>query len=134
MVTLGEKLKNEVHSNETCITKEIEQVNEDWRVLNGELKDTIEYLQLLLIEIKSKDLDQKFFEIDSEINEVEDDFENNSREGRLKSVDDIDAELTIFKVLVTFFYFGIFKRIYGSIALKIYQGAFLNITSQFVDI
>ena len=105
LMNLGEKLSLEIHSNEICITKEIEQMNEDWRLFNGELKGTAEFLQLLMVEIKSKDLDQKLMEINNEINEVEDDFEKNSCEDRFKRVDDVNAELAIFKVVVTFFYF-----------------------------
>ena len=103
LVELADKLKHEVQSGETCISSDLENVDKDWRLLDGELRGAIEFLELLLAEIKSKDLDKKLVEVEIEIDEVEDELERSSFEDKLTTVDDVDGALAILKVFLSCF-------------------------------
>jgi len=97
LVRLARKIKDEIHSSDTCISTQMEQLNEEWQLLNGELESAVDLLQRFVVEITSNTLNKKLLQVESEISEIEDDFQINSLENTLRNVHDIDDKLTVFK-------------------------------------
>ena len=98
LTKIAKELEKEIRSNETCVKNEIQKINENWRMLKDELKGTVEFLQALYSEIKSKDLDKKVEEVENDLSDVEIEFEKNSCEESLRTAIDIDTQLAILKV------------------------------------
>ena len=113
LVRLARKIKDEIHSSDTCISTQMEQLNEEWQLLNGELESAVDLLQRFVVEITSNALNKKLLQVESEISEIEDDFQINSLENTLRNVHDIDDKLTVFKVLnchfISYFCFHVFQ-------------------------
>lgn len=98
LILLAEKLEKELQSNETCIKIEMEKINENWKMLNDELRATVEFLEILFAEIKSKDFERKFLEIEYDIDEIETSLSRSCCEGAIQGTDDIKCILNSFEV------------------------------------
>lgn len=96
LINLGEKLIKESASNDTCIKIHIEKMAENWRLFNEELKETIEFLQTLFVEVKSKGLDIKLVDAEKELNEIE--LEFSFSEVSIQGTNDIKRRLNFLKV------------------------------------
>ena len=103
LLRLARKIKDEINSSDTCISTQMEQLNEDWQLLNGELESAIDFLQRLVVEITSNALNNKLLKVENDISEIEDGLQINSLENALRNFHDVDDKLAVFKVLDYYF-------------------------------